>query len=192
MFDPDSLVIQFLGISIWHHDPCKDGTDDSCGYFKRARHGKKEILEKIVSHFDFDWDRTFTSDSGQTYKCGLFGPEGDLVLSPMGITLNLFWMAAFEYFNHNWNKSKKFCARNVFDILHFAENPTDSLYDSIIQKFGSEKREERIRSMAVCIYGYILRKDQKWFDHPRFHFWHYRISVNWFHKKYSGVANARQ
>ena len=32
-------------ITIWHKDPEKDGTDDSCGWFMRSRHGDKKILE---------------------------------------------------------------------------------------------------------------------------------------------------
>jgi len=184
MHDPCTLVCDVFGIMVWHKDPCKDGSDDSCGWFKRARHGNKKVLEAIISRYDFDWDRTFVSDgTGKLYKCGFFGPEGDLVLSVSGITINLIWLAAYEHFGKNRDKASAFCQRNLFDILHFAENPTDSLHDGITQKFGSENREERIKSMASCCYGWVLRAERKWWDHPRYHFWHYQITAwSWVRK----------
>lgn len=48
MFDPDSVAFE-IGkhgriCTIWHCDPCTDGTDSSCGIFMRARHGDPEVL----------------------------------------------------------------------------------------------------------------------------------------------------
>lgn len=195
MHDPETLVKDFFGIvSIWHHDPCKDGTDDSCGWFKRARHGNKETLKKIISRLDFDWDRIFTSDYGdkKTYMSGYFTPDGRLVHSVLAITLNFVWIAAFEHFNKDRDRACKLCEENLFDILWFAENPTDSLHDAITQKFGSENRKERIENMASICYGWVLRADRKWYDHPRYHFWHYRITfpVYWTIKRMFGRAGA--
>lgn len=45
-------------------------------------------------------------------------------------------------------------------------------------KFGNDRnRKERIESMASCIYGWILREEQKWWQHPRWHFWHWKIQI---------------
>lgn len=181
-------------ITIWHVDPCRDGSDDSCGWFQRARHGDQAVLEKIVKAFEFDWDRTFTcsdddeSDSpSRTYNCGFFAPEGDGAgmpnMSVSAIVLNLFFLAANEYFKcdggSNWKKSRAFMRRNLYDILILAENPCDSLRDSITRKFGCDtKRDERIRQMAETIYGWILRNEQKWWRHPRFHFHHFKIQIH--------------
>jgi len=38
-------------ITIWHKDPEKDHSDDSCGWFKRARHGDKDVLQKIIKRY---------------------------------------------------------------------------------------------------------------------------------------------
>lgn len=175
--------------TIWHNDPEKDGTDDSCGWFMRARHGNKKTLEKIASSFSFDWDRTWKSDGpqGQVYLCGYFTPEGKNVLSPMAITLGLFRLAAFEHFKHNHKRVQRFMNKNLYDILHFAENQTDSLYDLIIRKFGideRETREDRIMNFASIIYGYILRHDRPWWKHPKFHVWHWEIKVPFFQAIY--------
>lgn len=172
-------------ITIWHVDPEKDGTDDSCGWFQSSRHGDKAVLEKIVKQFEFDWDRTFTSDgSGKTYFCGYFYPQDAGAGMPnMGVTavgLNLFFIAAGIYFESDgqssWKKARRWMQSNLFDIMLFIENPTDSLRDSLIQKFGQyEKREERIRSMASCIYGWIMRTQRPWWKHPKWHVWHWKI-----------------
>lgn len=183
--------------TIWHVDPCKGpGGDDSCGWFMRSHHGDAKVLEKIISRFEFDWDRIYQSkkESGDdegfrehTYFCGLFKPDGDPHLSVHGIVLNLFFIAASVYFEcdgrTNWRKSKRFMRQNLFDILMFAENPKDSLFDGITRKFqkgcgeehDTEERKARIRNMASCIYGWILRQQRPWYRHPKWHFHHWKI-----------------
>jgi hypothetical protein len=176
-------------ITIWHKDPCKDGSDDSCGWFKRAKHGDTEVLEKIVKRFEFDWDSTFQSENA-LYSRGLFHPSGDPHLSVSGIVLNLFFTAVSVHFEvdgrSNWKKSRRWMKRNLFDILIFAENPTDSLFDGITRKFEigckeehtPERRKERIKRMAACIYGWILRQERPWYRHPRWHVWHWRLQIH--------------
>lgn len=173
-------------ITIWHVDPEKDGSDDSCGWFKRAHHGDKDVVDRIKKRIAFDWDRTYTSDGDkQVYFCGLFCPNGDPHMSVHAIVLNLFQHAAWEYFNDGknsgraWKKSKQFMQDHLYEILLFAENPVDSLHDGIVGKFGTPPhREERIHQMATCIYGWILRADQKWWQHARWHVHHWKLQIH--------------
>lgn len=186
MHDPLSLLfsIPFTGISIWHKDPCCDGSDDSCGRFVRSRHGDPAVVEKIIKRFEFDWDRTYTSEgSGTVYFSGYFCPNGDPNHSVYAIVLNLFLSAAFEMMPHR--KARRFVKENFFEILLFAENPVDSLFDGITRKYEigcgeahtPQRRKERIHSMAHCIYGWILRETRPWWKSPTFHIHHWR--VNW-------------
>jgi hypothetical protein len=179
--------------TIWHEDPETDGTDDSCGWFIRPRHADKEILEKIVKRFEFDWDTEFGKKDGSNgdfgfdppNPVGLFFKDGQPRLSVQGVTIQLFWMAAFETFNHNRDKAERYMRKHLFDILMFAENPVDSLRDSITRKYEvrcnepytAREREERIRSMAGCVYTYILRDIRPWWKHPRWHVHHWRIQI---------------
>ena len=168
-------------ITIWHHDPETDHSDDSCGWFMRSRHGDKAMLAKIEKAFDFDWDRTFTSDgSGKLYFCGWFTPEGRPNMSLHAITINLFFIAAFNMMGRE--KANKYMQNNLFDILRFAENTVDSLNTSLTQKYGEEKRAERIHNMVTIIYPYILRSLRPWYKHPRWHRWHWRIRFNFLQK----------
>lgn len=188
------FIAGFEIFRLWHVDPCKGaGGDDTCGWFKRAHHGNKATLELIVKRFDEDWDRTWTynpdehpndeDDGGKrTYCRGLFYPNGIPRMSASAVALNLFMIAANAHFacngSNNWKASKKFLRQNFMDILLFAENPTDSLFDSFYMTFGKcENREERIRNNAAIIYGWILRADQKWWQHPRWHVRHWKIEI---------------
>lgn len=175
--------------TIWHVDPERDGTDDSCGWFMRSRHGDPKVLEQIVKRYECEWDRVFESGRA-VYHCGLFRPDGQPQFSVPGVVLNLFFIAAIEHFDSNghtnWRKAKKFMNKHLLDILLFAENPTDSLFDGITRKFeiGCEedytdrRRTERIRSMASCVYAWILRAERPWYKHPKWHFWHWHVQVH--------------
>lgn len=173
-------------ITIWHVDPCKGpGGDDTCGWFMRSYHGDQEVLKKIISRFDFDWDRTYTSeDSGKVYFCGYFYPHptGSNHHSVHAIALNLFLLAACEVFGTR-KKASKWMSKHLFEILMFAENPVDSLHDGFTCKFGNDsRREERIERIASCIYGWILRKEQAWYQHPCWHVHHWKLQVHFLQK----------
>jgi len=185
-------------ITIWHVDPERDGTDDSCGWFIRKRHLDQKMLEKITKDFEMEWDRTFcssTCDDGYepepdekpdhtVYSCGWFHPNGDPHLSVIGITINMFWRAAYNCLGYK--KANKYMSNNLWNIVHFAENNVDSLHDSITRKFekGNNeeqtkyKRDERISSMASIIYAYIMRDVLPWYKHPRWHIHHWNIQIH--------------
>jgi len=170
-------------ITIWHEDPETDGTDDSCGWFMRERHGDPEVLAKIVKRFEFDWDRVFVSEQDEKmYPVGLFKPNGAPRLSPQGIVLDLFFSAAIEALGGR-ERAARFMQHNLFELLRFAENTVDSLYDSIVQTFGPARdRKQRIEQFAAIVYGCILRETRPWYRHPRWHVWHWRLQVHpWRH-----------
>lgn len=153
-------------LTIWHVDPERDGTDDSCGWFIRARHVNQEKLKRLASEFDFDWDKSYG---------GWFRESGEPYLSPIGITLNMFWKAAWVHFGQNRDRANRFMRKNLLEILMFAENPTDSLHDTINGKYGFDKRSERIEQFTSIVYSWVCRADRPWWKHPRWHFWHWQF-----------------
>lgn len=207
MHDPDTLICslrlpwtQFVLFMLWHHDPCAGGSDDSCGWFKRAHHGDPAVLAKIRKEFEFEWDRTFDSSKDgddddedgdpplpkMVYQNGYFHSETGLpVLSEHAITLNLFQIAAINMMG--WRRGKHYIRRHLADILLFAENPVDSLHDTFTLKFERgcgqaytpQRRLERISRTASCIYGVILRDVTPWWQHPRWHVHHWRFQFPW-------------
>ena len=160
-------------VTVWHKDPCADGSDDSCGWFIRARHGSKETLKKIESLYRFEW----CQDWG-----GWFNENGTPRLSPMAIIIQMFRLAAWEVFGHNWRRVDQFMRRNLHDILLFAENNIDSLHSYITGRYGIPDTEKRIEEFASIVYPYVMRLIRPWYQHPRWHFWHWRIQIPLFQK----------
>lgn len=54
MFDPKTLVYSNKFFNIWHKDPCKDGSDDSCDWFghKKKLSPQLEQLGNSIWHLE--------------------------------------------------------------------------------------------------------------------------------------------
>lgn len=164
-------------ITIWHEDPETDGTDDSCGWFMRPRHGDLAMLETIRKEFAFHWT---WGDADQ----GWFDPvTGFPKKSNAGIMLDMFAVASRRFYagrldRHGWRRSQRFMRRHLFEILQFAEGGADNMQDAIEQKHGPSPQDERIARFAAVVYGCLLRWNRPWYRHPRWHVWHWRIQVH--------------
>jgi hypothetical protein len=159
--------------TIWHVDPERDGTDDSCGWFMRSRHGDEEVLKKIARDFEYEWRHGV--------PVGWFDEDGDPNYSPQAVTLGMFRIAANHVFGYWSGRANRFLRRHLFDILHFAENNCDSFYTFITRPYGKDPRETveaRAMEAARIVYPYILRADRPWWRHPRWHFWHWRLQIH--------------
>lgn len=173
-------------ITIWHNDPETDGSDDSCGWFIRSRHIDKEILEKVRREFEFNFKHEYWFNSGGYPK-----------LSVIGITLNMYHAAAWQIFmyqdgNRGTNRARRrlnrFMQKFGWDIMHFAENPTDSLIDSINMKYGVEETKDRVEHFTSVITADIMRKLRPWYKHPRWHIHHWRLTFpifrDWYRRNF--------
>ena len=113
MFAPETEAFRFWGISIWHKDPCKDGTDDSCGWSKpKLTKGEIKFAESLIYN-DFDNLRL------------LFGEQQ---------------------------------VQMVGDKAFFENCSFDDMVRNI-----------------CCIFRNYKRFNRKWWQHPRWHFWHWKI-----------------
>ncbi|HYK57169.1 MAG TPA: hypothetical protein VEV15_11930, partial [Flavisolibacter sp.] len=71
-------------ITIWHVDPEKDGSDDSCGWFIRSRHIEKDLVDKVTRDFKFEFEHN-----------NWFNEAGYPKFSPMGIALCMYNQASW-------------------------------------------------------------------------------------------------
>lgn len=185
MHDPSTVAFEiYLGkkqksnghyrspfITIWHEDPEKDGSDDSCGWFIRNRHIDPKLVAKIKREFEFNFKHEYWFNSGGYPK-----------FSTMGVTLNMYSTAAWQVFMYLNNgkidrgKYNSFMRKHLFDILNFSENPTDSLHDSIHMKYGVEDVKDRVDHFTSVVLADIMRKLRPWYKHPRWHIHHWSIS----------------
>lgn len=162
-------------ITIWHVDPEKDGTDDSCGWFIRSRHIDPAIIKKITSDFRFEFEQHTWFNEGGYPK-----------FSTSGITLDMYskayWAMLVLRFPDNHNRRRKlhdrFMRKHLHNILHFAENGTDSLHSYINMKYGVEKEEERLKEFVSIISADVMRKIRPWWQHPKWHLHHWKIQFH--------------
>jgi|GEM_PF-2182333 len=191
---------------IWHQDPCTDGSDDSCGRFMRARHGREDVIDEAVEMLEMDWDSTYQSsksdhdDDEEEYGAhenkvrytGMFKPNGTPLMSTPGIVLNIYFAVLLQHFKKKHEhygsrrKAMAYLNRHMAEILFFAENPVDSLHGTITRVFGDDgyakehsayQRTERIRNLVSIVYGDVLRTSRPWWKSPNLHVHHWRISV---------------
>lgn len=161
-------------ITIWHVDPERDHTDDSCGWFPRARHGSAAVLAEIVREFTFH----------ATWAGGWFDKvDGLPVRSNHAIALDMFFVAARIHFRgrfdkHGWRGAHRFMRRNLFDILRFAESPSDGLKETFEQHYGPSPLDARLEDYAAMVYGWILRAERPWYRHPKWHVWHWKLQIH--------------
>lgn len=186
MHDPQSVAFEiYLGrkkkkngnyrtplITIWHCDPEKDGTDDSCGMFIRPRHSNKEMLAKIKSEFDYNFKNNYWFDK-----------EGKQVFSTIGTLMLMYQCAAWQHFKYDRKKTDAFMRKHCASIIMFAENPIDCGGDSITGKWylstnSSLLSEDRFNGLAGMVYSDILRKERKWWQHPKWHIHHWSIQFH--------------
>lgn len=164
-------------ITIWHVDPEKDGTDDSCGWFIRSRHVDKKLMEKVIKEFEFNFRHNYW-----------FNDAGFPQFSVSATTLNMYntasWIVFMDlYGNGGYSKKARrkhdeFMKKHLVDILRFAENPVDSLHASITMKYGCELKEDRPKEFARTVLCDVMRKLRPWYKHPRWHIHHWKIQFH--------------
>lgn len=157
-------------LTIWHIDPEKDGTDDSCGWFIRARHVDQAVLDKIRKEFQFN----------QEYW---FDKEGKQIFSTIGTLMEMYRTAAWIHFKHNRKKTDAFMRKHCANIISFAENPHDCGGDDITGKFYLSTNSDllspdRFNGMAGMVYTDIIRKERKWYQHPKWHVHHWKFQFH--------------
>lgn len=160
-------------LTIWHCDPDLRGDDDSCGWFIRSRHIDPVVIEKVRKEFEFNFKHNYWFDK-----------VGRAKFSTGGLVLEMYSKAAWIIFMHlngekpDRKRHQKFMRKYLYDILHFAENPTDSIGDSITQKYGPESDDYRCGSFVSIITADIYRKLRPWYKHPRWHIHHWKLQFH--------------
>lgn len=167
-------------ITIWHVDPCNDGTDDSCGWFMRSRHGDQKKINEIKKEFEFYFKHNYWFDK-----------EGKQIFSTIGTMTLMYSTATWIYFERNRKKQKQFMEKHLYDIIQFAENPIDCGGDSITNKWN-ETTEDRFGHMAGMVFSDICRKSRRWYQHPKWHINHWKIQFRFikFKKRKSLGSNS--
>lgn len=168
-------------LTIWHRDPESDGSDDSCQWFLRKV--DQAMLDKVVKEFAFNFKHNYW-----------FAEDGFQQFSTIGVVMNMYTAASWQVFMHmngdkpDRGRHSRFMHKYLYEIIHFAENPTDSLTSRITKEMYYRtvehdrslvlSRDERIHELAAIITGDIVRKLRPWYKHPRWHIHHWRFQFH--------------
>lgn len=195
-------------VTIWHNDPCTDGSDDSCSVRKQITKSQRGVLE-----FDAAMevkDPWFMAERSQSTR-----RPADAETLLRGV----LWQAAQRLGRHRWSwrhKRIRFedCARLASELLH---NPVDNVRSSLCLlpgwhtnepempcvenldedalddyldkqrcrspddfplKASPYQHEEHAKGLWFCAARIISRETARWWTHPRWHIHHWSFQVH--------------
>lgn len=160
-------------ITIWHHDPERGGSDNSCGY-SYPRLTKEQIKtlknaswwEAKYHHFlccdSKEWEGTYT-EAEALYR-------GLILLVCRVLRIRFSWdqvsrMAAESTHVRDGGKAgDMFC----FVPGYHTNNTNDT----------AERREDHFHSILCGVARNILHDKRPWWQHPRWHVHHWRLQIH--------------
>lgn len=178
MHDPMTLAFQVRNpfkrystlVEIWHVDPEKDGSDDSCGWF-RPKLTKKQISTLSFLAGDEARDPWFQKHLGKK-PCSAADAEcllrGAFIVVANALRVRI-----------SFDEAQRWAA----ELLH---NPIDNVRSALCHLPGwhtnwkedcEEGRKDTAEQFLFCIAKFILRERRPWYRHPRWHLHHWRIRI---------------
>lgn len=142
-------------ITVWHVDPERDGSDDSCGWSSpKLTKAEKEKIKGVVK-----FDQKYLFDEVGD------GRHFEAKFDNITMCFNLFPAIAWRV----WQKQIK--PRHLPEIMSLSTNHMDSF------SFHRPMDQYDIDRTAIFIGRAFKRMERKWWQHPRFHFWHWKIQI---------------
>lgn len=157
---------------IWHKDPEKDGTDDSCGYsFPKLTKEHRDRLqgaawgEEQHPHFICCTGKEFTGSitEAQSLYLGL----AILVNRVLDLKFPFIRLEQWAAERVHMRDVSKYGGEFCFLPGYHTNNPSEHKGD-----------RERLFFGVLCgVARDLLRVKRKWWQHPRWHVWHWRIQI---------------
>lgn len=156
--NPLSATYRNSFLTIWHKDPEKDGSDNSCDWFGGKRLDK-DLREKVFKEADFEYEteQFFFDREGR--------PQTSCLEMVLGIARVLLWRV--------WKKS--LTPKMLVYLSSLATHPVNNFNDT--HRRGVTQKED-VRDLFRWIAGAILRFQRPWWRHPRWHVWHWRFQIH--------------
>lgn len=174
-------------ITIWHRDPERDGSDDSCGWFA-PKPGKieKEIAESLAG-----------DEVRQPWIMALSAESNPDPLQCEALVRGAFMQVSWCLRNRGrlrrpvtLNEATEWACRLVHSSIDNCRSSLCFLSGYHSKWYRKEEgvpntpeqdkywREDAARSFFLMIIRYIQRERRPWYRHPRWHFWHWDIQFH--------------
>lgn len=160
-------------ITIWHVDPKKDGTDDSCGWsWPKITKRQRDILRNAAWSEGHDphflvckskvWDRS-TIEAEHLYR-------GMVLLVCRVLKIKLSFDEISRYAAESMHIRTGGRAGNVFCFLPG--------YHTNNEKDSEEDRREHFHGILCGVARGLLDLKRPWWRHPKWHFWHWKLQCH--------------
>ena len=147
-------------ITVWHCDPERDGSDDSCGW-SHVRLSKDDLAwaQKEATKECTDW----LSDEYSTIN---LWHAGNLEL------LAAAWTWA-RWRTRDVSRWKPLSHRDLSECVRLLSNAHDNLHATL----RAAREERNIERLLICCLRLYRTKYRPWYRHPRWHLWHWKITI---------------
>jgi hypothetical protein len=151
-------------LTIWHVDPEKDGTDDSCGWTfpKGDEETKKVVLKLAKTQYEQLFARKIATEEKKSYAYICYDQD---------VYGMIYWSwRALKAFNRSgWQYGKPLSLKELDQIYVLATNPVDNFQHHKIESCEDFER------FFLLIWRCFRRFYRPWYRHPRWHIQHWRI-----------------
>jgi hypothetical protein len=157
-------------ITVWHVDPERDGTDDSCGYsYVKLTKKQRERLRNAAWHEGHNPHFLCCREKEWT------GTQAEAEALHRGL---VFLICRVLRLKITFDEAAKFAseATHILDCGKaggaFCFLPG---YHTNSQKDSIEEREDHFCGIMCNVARNILTERRRWWQHPKWHFWHWKI-----------------
>lgn len=167
-------------ITIWHVDPERDGTDDSCGWSRpRLSKDQRDRIKSLAG-----------DEAREPWFQKYLGKTIDSPTEAETLMRQAFMLVGKVF-------SKEHLCEPPIKPVTYAEackwacqtigNPVDNFRSSLafLPGYHSNSLEDRERDREYtaerflsCVGAFILRERRRWYRHPRWHFWHWQLQIH--------------
>lgn len=148
-------------LTVWHVDPEVGGSDDSCGWsYVRVSKADREWAAKEAER---EWSFWFAPDYG---------------------SINVRGAGPIEIVHHAYATVRRrvqgtpqwiaLSARDLDYVLRLVSNPHDNIRSTAHRASLST---EGLADLLFCLLRIYRTLNRRWWQHPRWHVWHWRIKV---------------
>ncbi len=172
-------------ITIWHVDPERGGSDDSCGWSRPPLSATtREIVKSLAGDeagepMLFALDARTNSDPIQCERF-IFGSimlmsrclvNRGVIRRPVKVADAQRWAAEMTY-NRVDSFLGTFCFKSGYHSNTYSRNEELGITNS--KEEDHHWREDQARSFYSAIAGWIMRERRWWFQHPKWHVIHWK------------------